>query len=302
MIRKRKKLILLLIVLLSAVAAFFIVTRKISESHKTEHSIIKTEDYKSYIEKYGTGETLKYSYFTDNSGITKDNLLYIILEVNDKNNSPNQETVRYYIKDKAIIDKIFQALNETDYYVSNMEFRSSKSDDYSSACRIRFISNRESSLDWFGYYTPSEDTFIFSAGLFSSKNLFYSVEAEWIDKYFSYGFFADQKIMQVLTDIVENDIRKITMQEVKEILSSKMPPEIQDFYRYVHTLIERPSLLSAETGCYEYRLDIEGEEGYLLVRNNESGTDDSINLDILSIGLYNKDGTLQELLYEKEGG
>ena len=160
MIRKRKKLILLLIALLSAVAAFFIVTHKISESHKKEHSIIKTEDYKSYIQKYGTGETLKYSYFTDNSGITKENLLYIILEVNDKDSPSNQETIRYYIKEKAIIEKILQALNETDYHVSGMEFRNSKSDDYSNACRIRFISNKESSLDWFGYYTPSEDTFI----------------------------------------------------------------------------------------------------------------------------------------------
>lgn len=108
MVRKRKKLILLLIALLSAVAAFFIVTRKISESHKKEHSIIKTEDYKSYIQKYGTGETLQYSYFTDNSGITKENLLYIILEVNDKGSSSNQETERYYIKEKAIIEKILQ--------------------------------------------------------------------------------------------------------------------------------------------------------------------------------------------------
>lgn len=302
MVRKRKKLILLLIALLSAVAAFFIVTRKISESHKKEHSMIKMEDYKSYIQKYGTGETLQYSYFTDNSGITKENLLYIILEVNDKGSSSNQETERYYIKEKAIIEKILQALNETDYHVSGMEFRNSKSDDYSSACRIRFISNKESSLDWFGYYTPSEDTFIFAASLFSSKNLFYGVEAEWIDKYFSYGFFADQKIMRVLTDIVENDIRKITMQEVREILSSKTPPEIQDFYGYVHTLVSRPSLLSTETNYYEYRLDIEGGEGYLLVRNNESGTEDSINLDILSIDLYRMDGTLQELLYEKKGG
>ena len=92
MIRKRKKLILLLIALLSAVAAFFIVTRKISESHKKEHSIIKTEDYKSYIQKYGTGETLQYSYFTDNSGITKENLLYIILEVNDKGSTTAGQT------------------------------------------------------------------------------------------------------------------------------------------------------------------------------------------------------------------
>lgn len=302
MIRKRKKLILLLIVLLSAIAAFFIVTRKISESHKKEHSIIKTEDYKSYIQKYGTGETLQYSYFTDNSGITKENLLYIILEVNDKDSPQNQESVRYYIKDKAIIEKIFQALNETDYHVSSMDFRSSKSHDYSNACRIRFISNKESSLDWFGYYTPSEDTFIFAAGLFNSKNLFYGVEAQWIDKYFSYGFFADQKIMQVLTDIIENDIRKITMQEVREILSSKTPPEIQDFYGYTHALVSRPSIISTEAGCYEYRLDIEGGEGYLLIRNNESSTEYSVNLDILSIGLYHTDGTLQELLYEKKGG
>ncbi|MCI9368863.1 MAG: hypothetical protein HFH65_00800 [Lachnospiraceae bacterium] len=156
--------------------------------------MIKTEDYKSYIQKYGTGETLQYSYFTDNSGITKENLLYIILEVNDKDSPQNQESVRYYIKDKAIIEKIFQVLNETDYHVSSMDFRSSKSHDYSNACRIRFISNKESSLDWFGYYTPSEDTFIFAAGLFSSKNLFYGVEAEWIDKYFSYGFLQIRRL------------------------------------------------------------------------------------------------------------
>ena len=149
MVRKRKKLILLLIALLSAVAAFFIVTRKISESHKKEHSIIKTEDYKSYIQKYGTGETLQYSYFTDNSGITKENLLYIILEVNDKGSSSNQETERYYIKEKAIIEKILQALNETDYHVSGMEFRNSKSDDYSSACRIRFAITRRLKIPLF---------------------------------------------------------------------------------------------------------------------------------------------------------
>lgn len=44
-----------------------------------------------------------------------------------------------------------------------MEVRNSKSGDYSSTCRIRFISSKEYSLDWFGYYTSSEDIYIFSA-------------------------------------------------------------------------------------------------------------------------------------------
>lgn len=93
-------------VLLFVITIFFVITYKISESHKKEYSIVKTEDYKSYIQKYGTGEILKYSYFTDNSGIIRDNLLYIILKVNDKNSLQSQEVVRCYIKDKAVIEKI----------------------------------------------------------------------------------------------------------------------------------------------------------------------------------------------------
>ena len=301
MIRKRKKQILILILLLSAVAAFFIITYKISQSHKKEHFMPKTEDYESYIQKYGTGEILQYSYFTDNSGITKDNLLYIILQVYEKDNAEIGKTVSYYIKDKDIIGKIFQVLNETNYFVSDMEFRNATSKEYPSACRLRFISDKEYSLDWFGYYTPSEDTCIFSASLFSNKNLFGGVEARWIDKYYYYGFFADQKIMEVLTDIIKNDIRKITMEEVKEILSSETLPVIQDFYGYLHTLNDQYHPLSVETGYDEYRLDIENEEEYLLIRNMETLYEDKAVLDILSIGLYDADGKLQELLYEKEG-
>jgi len=300
MIQKRKKQILMLIILLSVIAVFFIITHRISQSHKKEHFMAETEDYESYIQKYGTGETLQYSYFTDNSGITEDNLLYLILEVYERNNAKNEKPVKYYIKDKDIIRKIFQILNETDYFVSNMEFRNSNSKEYSDACRLCLISDKEYSMDWFGYYTPSEDTYIFSAGLFSSQNLFSGVEAQWIDKYFYYGFFADEKIMQVLTDIIKNDIRKITMEDIKEILSSSAPPVIQDFYGYLHTLAGQYHPLSTETGYDEYRLDIENEEAYLLIRNIDWANEDSMAQDILSIGLYDADGNLKELLYEKQ--
>lgn len=285
--------------LLLIIITFFLITEKISQSHKIEHSSTKAENYESYIKKYGTGETLPFSYFTSNSGITEDTISYIILKVYEKNEASPKTSVGYYIKDRAIIKKVYDVLNQTEYMVSNMDFRNN-SNEYLSACRIQFIGSGENSLDWHGYYTPSDDTYIFLAGLLSSTNLL-GIDAQWVDKYYYYGFFADSKIMQTLNDIMENDIKQITIEEIRTILSVEEIPVIQDFYGYLHTQTDHRSSITEplESFYYEYRLDISDYDGYLLIRNADWSSEYSMGQDIFGIYLYDMQGNLLETLYEK---
>ena len=157
-----------------------------------------------------------------------------------------------------------------------------------------------------GYYVESDDSLLAWPVIESNYG---TVE----DEFWDYGI--DHYVVKVDTDlckelqkICENDLSYITMEEIEKILEKKENLNVLDFYGFIHEQTGKyyPNGDLSQDARQINQMEIVDYEGYLKLEN-ECTTVYSENIeecrwyhDILSIALYNNNGELQEILYEKQ--
>lgn len=248
-------------------------------------------------------QEINFNLFTSRTGIKDiEDIEYIMFYMN---NDKRENITRYYITDKDLIHKIYDIFDETVYTKTKTDYFGDY--DTNLLYKITFCQTLEKNrnLTIFGYDVETEDTLL----------AWPTVESNYgtgQDDFWDYGI--DHYVVKVNTDlyrqlqkICENDLRYITMGEIEEIIEGKERPDIFDFYGYLHEQVGEycPNEEPAENLYRINRLKIGDYEGYLEVRNQYE-TVHSENIegchwyhDILSVTLYNNDGELQKVLYER---
>lgn len=299
--RKTKIYVIITIIIVIGVLFFILVVNKISESHKRTHGYIESRSLENYIEDYGTGERKQFSYFAKNSNMENEaDIEYLIIEL--KVNDKGYQT-RYYFKEEDIISQVVKLYEESSYIVSKMDFREkTKEGMYGEEYEVTFVSRDNKALVSTGYETEADDADIQVFHMVEKDNLHFIIEGQEDAKYRYYGLFTDKKVFQGLQNLIQNEVSEITMEQIDRILQENKIPEIQDFYCYRHTKIYEDTSLTAplEDLYEENRLELAGEEGYLLITNSYWMDESSMGRDIQKISLYSADNQLQKVLYERQ--
>ena len=210
---------------------------------------------------------------------------------------------KYYITDRDLIEKIYHIFDEVEYKDKNISDNTKTNLLYS----VRFGQSMEenANLDIYGYNIEGTNTML--AWPVLADNYGSSRLAYWEKILKNQDLTVNTDIREKLQEIVDNDLKNITMEEIETIFAEKDIPEIFDFYGYLHeqTGLYYPNEEPGEKVYQINRLEIEDYDGYLEVRNQfETVSDPDLEKcqwyhDILSVCLYSSEGDLQEVLYEK---
>ena len=212
----------------------------------------------------------------------------------------------YYITDRDLIHKMYDIFDKTVYTRTKADYFKNYKTDFLYKLTFCQTLEKNRNLTVFGYYVESDDSLL----------AWPTVESNYgtgEDDFWDYGI--DHYVVKVDTDlckelqkICENDLSYITMEEIEKILEKKENLNVLDFYGFIHEQTGKyePNEEPAENLYDINRMEIADYEGYLELRNQYE-TVHSENIeecrwyhDILSIALYNNNGELQEILYEKQ--
>ena len=211
---------------------------------------------------------------------------------------------KYYITDRELIEKIYHIFDEVEYKDKN-GFDDVKTNLLYCVWFGQPI-EENANLVIYGYNVKGTDTML--AWPILADNYGSVKSAYWEKIMKNEDLTVNTDIQKKLQEIVDNDLKNITMEEIKTIFAEKDIPEIFDFYGYLHeqTGLYNPNEEPAEKLYQINRLEIEDYDGYLEVKNQYETVyaPDLENChwyhDILSVCLYSSEGDLQEVLYERK--
>lgn len=242
--------------------------------------------------------------FTARTGIKNiEDIEYIIFCMDNEN---SEKVTTYYITDKDLIRKIYDIFDKAVYTKTKTDYFNNYKTNLLYEITFCQTLEKNRNLTMFGYNVESEATLLAWPTIESNYG---SVE----DDFFDYGI--DHYVVKVDTDlcgelqkICENDLDYITMQKIEELLEKKKILNVFDFYGYIHEQTGKyhPNEETAENLYQINRMEIADYEGYLELKNqyttvySENIEDCRWYHDILSVALYNNDGELQEVLYERQ--
>ena len=212
----------------------------------------------------------------------------------------------YYITDRDLIHKMYDIFDKTVYTRTKTDYFKNYKTDLLYELTFCQTLKKNHNLTVCGYYVESDDSLLAWPVIESNYG---TVE----DEFWDYGI--DHYVVKVDTDlckelqkICENDLSYITMEEIEKILEKKENLNVLDFYGFIHEQTGKyyPNGDLSQDARQINQMEIVDYEGYLKLEN-ECTTVYSENIeecrwyhDILSIALYNNNGELQEILYEKQ--
>lgn len=221
-------------------------------------------------------------------------------------NEDSEKRTTYYITDKDLICKMYDIFDKTVYTKTKTDYFKNYKTDLLYEITFCQTLKKNRNLTVLGYHVESEDTLLAWPVIESNYG---SVE----DEFWDYGI--DHHVVKVDTDlyreiqkICENDLNYITMEEIEKNLEKKENLNVFDFYGYIHEQTGKyyPNGDLSQDARQINRMEIADYEGYLELENectriySENIEDCHLYRDILSITLYNNNGELQKVLYERQ--
>lgn len=217
----------------------------------------------------------------------------------------SEYTTTYYITDRQQIEKIYDIFNGTGYSQCSENYSGNNREK--KTYQIRFGQSLEENRNLLicGYEIEGED--IWLAMPLVESNYGTCESASWEEDLKTGHVYVDMNIAAKLQSFCDSELTYITMDEIEEITENDGGLDVFDFYGYLHeqTDVYNPYDEPAERLYQVNRLEIADYDGYLEVNNQYMTVyDEDVNnckwyRDILRVSLYDKDGELQRILYEK---
>ena len=249
-------------------------------------------------------QEINFELFADRTGIKSVEDVEYVMFYMEKEDRTKRTT--YYITDRDLIHKMYDIFDKTVYTRTKADYFKNYKTDFLYKLTFCQTLEKNRNLTVFGYYVESDDSLL----------AWPTVESNYgtgEDDFWDYGI--DHYVVKVDTDlckelqkICENDLSYITMEEIEKILEKKENLNVLDFYGFIHEQTGKyyPNGDLSQDARQINQMEIVDYEGYLKLEN-ECTTVYSENIeecrwyhDILSIALYNNNGELQEILYEKQ--
>ncbi len=249
-------------------------------------------------------QEINFELFADRTGIKSVEDVEYVMFYMEKEDRTKRTT--YYITDRDLIHKMYDIFDKTVYTRTKTDYFKNYKTDLLYELTFCQTLKKNHNLTVCGYYVESDDSLLAWPVIESNYG---TVE----DEFWDYGI--DHYVVKVDTDlckelqkICENDLSYITMEEIEKILEKKENLNVLDFYGFIHEQTGKyyPNGDLSQDARQINQMEIVDYEGYLKLEN-ECTTVYSENIeecrwyhDILSIALYNNNGELQEILYEKQ--
>lgn len=252
----------------------------------------KQEAIDNMLSAYTNGKTAKLDDYIEHCGWEESDISSVVLGID----ADGLGLSKYYIDDEKIIKKILKEFKNVEYIGAN----DNAYDELGSRIwTLQFINDKEIySMYFTGYDTDYKGMEMLKAttcyvDFSSSSNVsfphFVDITGVWI-------FLKDGGLYDAIYSIYKENIRKITVSEIKD-LKERNSTELTDYFIYVHKFTEAPNFVD-ETGELRvtnvFSFPIEGTDSYMEVEKyNEYGdgyNSEYTHLEIIRVEIFNKAG------------
>lgn len=276
-----KRIIIIVAAVVILVSGFFLIVQAVKQERKINPS---EEEEKKTLSDYKTGEVLTIQDAYAEAG--SDKVTYIAFKINQDMGLDWKFRRLYFVCKEDLVQRVVEEINNTRFEVSN-----TSSHDITEEAKWELwlgISDTENimvtamSTLWEG---------ISSCRFVLSQPGSYSVITEdFMWDYFMNGMFIEDRITDVLKDIVQNEITDISLEQAEKYAEEEGGPQLWEFRQYYYE----------ESGYNEnydpiYKYELTDYDGYIMVEWSSMHYQE-----ITSIALYDENDVLQKILYEHE--
>lgn len=264
---------------------FFGVIKHIQKKQQLdlENKVNKESD----IEEYKTGEILSVQDAYGEAGCSE--ITYVAFRLFEEVETENESDYSiYFVENPELVKQILQGVENEKFEVNNTSYDKMKD------CQEKWEL-------WLGYEEDKSIVISASTTQWDNVSLCRFVLLEpggsrvlddgFMDTYFQNGLFMNDKLVDILLNIVRNDIHKLSLEEVELLTQDSRQPVLRDFQQYRYT-----TGYDSQMNAPVFTFPLEDEKGVIEVRYN-------IALDkelykIFSVIHKDKTGKVQEVLYE----
>ena len=278
-----KKNIIIIVTVVIFISAFVAVVQIVRWHQKFKS--VNEETEKAFAD-YKTGEVLTIQDAYQAAGL--DTVTYIAFQCHDNINLQEKFRHIYFVCDRAVIQRIVDEVSRIKFEVSNT--LSASITDGAKWELWLGISDKENIL------ISTSNTLWKGIGsckfALTEPGSYSTITDDFMWDYFLNGLFIDDKISDILKDIVLHEIGDISLEQAEAYINKESGPQLWEFQQYYYG-----ESGYNQTGNPRFQYELSDYDGYIMV---EWSTLQGHYQEITSISLYDNNDVFQRILYENQ--
>lgn len=226
--KKEKILVILLIVTTVLAISFFTAVRYIRESQKIN---IETEGETNSIEDYKTGEFVTIHKAYEEAGVKEITSVTISCNKDIEGFEDEKLSDIYFLKNPELIKRVVDVMELEKFEKSNTPFENMKNVEFKWS--VGLIYDDEKSINISAFSTEWKDICLCNFSL-QIPGIGIVTDDQFMLDYYWNGVFLEDDVTEVLLDILNHDIQKISLEGARELVENQEVPVLNDFRQYYY--------------------------------------------------------------------